>query len=158
MRQWRSLRVPGARRVMTLAAPAQYSTDPRSTGRSVSRTSFPHSYPGTPTWGGASWSCTDYRADMARRRAYVSGVSLRCRGCTRTATADQFSATQLAEMLSWHRAPDGDWCVECQWKRDRTPRFVARVYGDMDRRRFARDPVEREKVESIWASVRRYGG
>ncbi len=60
-------------------------------------------------------------------------------------------------MLSWQRAPDGDWCVSCQWERHRTPRFVARIYGGMDRRRFARDPVEQEKVESIWATVRKFG-
>jgi hypothetical protein len=39
------------------------------------------------------------------------------------------SATRLAEMLSWHRADDGDWCIECQWQRGRTPRLARRI-GD----------------------------
>ena len=67
------------------------------------------------------------------------------------------SATRLAEMLCWYRAPDGDWCFFCQWKRGRPPRCVARLYGNMERRRFVRTEVEREKIETIWAMVRRYG-
>lgn len=91
------------------------------------------------------------------RRAGSAGVLLRCRGCGCTATAEGISATRLAEMISWHRAPDGDWCVFCQWQRGHTPRFVARLYGSMPRRGVAHAPPEREKVESIWATIRRYG-
>ena len=91
----------------------------------------------------------------ARRRS-AAGISLRCCACGRTATADRLSATRLAELLSWHRAEDGDWCVLCQWQRQHMPRFVARIHGGMDRRRFARTAVEREKITSIWAMIRRF--
>jgi len=47
--------------------------------------------------------------------------------------------------------------VFCQWQRGHTPRFVARLYGSMPRRGVAHAPPEREKVESIWATIRRYG-
>lgn len=92
----------------------------------------------------------------AARRRSSAGVSLRCCACGRTATAEQISATRLAELLSWHRAEDGDWCVLCQWQRDHMPRFAARIHGALDRRRFARTPVEREKINSIWAMIRRF--
>lgn len=55
------------------------------------------------------------------------GVSLRCRGCASTATADQFTADRLAQMIGWRRDDDGDWCVRCQWQRGRRPDFVARL-------------------------------
>ena len=97
-----------------------------------------------------------YRPRM-ERRAGSAGVLLRCYGCGCTATADRISANRLAEMISWHRAPDGDWCLICQWRRGHTPRCVARLYGDMRRRRVAHPPAERDKVESIWATIRRYG-
>ena len=91
------------------------------------------------------------------RRAGTAGVLLRCRGCGCTATADRISAGRLAEMISWHRAPDGDWCLLCQWRRGHTPRCVVQLNGDMLRRRGARVPMEQEKIESIWATIRRYG-
>jgi hypothetical protein len=89
-------------------------------------------------------------------RRSSAGISLRCCACGRTATADHISATRLAELLSWHRAEDGDWCVLCQWQRAHTPRVVARIHGGMDRRRFPRSPAEREKITSIWAMIRRF--
>lgn len=58
----------------------------------------------------------------------LGGVLLRCGGCGRTATAERMSATQLADLLSWDRANDGDWCIECQWQRGHAPRF-ARLMG-----------------------------
>ena len=54
---------------------------------------------------------------------------LRCRGCACTVTADTLTPSELADMLGWARDDDEDWCVDCQWKRGRTPRFVRRIAG-----------------------------
>ena len=54
-------------------------------------------------------------------------MSLFCLGCGRTAAAERMTASELAEMLSWQRADDGDWCLECQWRRGRTPSVARRV-------------------------------
>ena len=65
---------------------------------------------------------------MRRRGSkLLDGVSMRCRGCGRTVAAAQMSATQLADLLSWDRADDGDWCIECQWDQGRIPAFARRL-------------------------------
>lgn len=56
-----------------------------------------------------------------------AGVSLRCRGCLRAATASNLTADRLAEMLGWCREDDGDWCVQCQWERGRVPDLAGRI-------------------------------
>ena len=61
---------------------------------------------------------------LSRRSA---GVSLRCRGCHRTATASNMSADRLAEMIGWWRADDGDWCLLCQEERGRVPELLVRI-------------------------------
>ena len=55
------------------------------------------------------------------------GASLRCRGCGRRATSDRLTEAQLSALLSWERGAAGDWCIDCQWKRGRTPDFVRRA-------------------------------
>lgn len=62
-----------------------------------------------------------------RTRSGSRGVSLFCLGCGRTATAERMTASALAEMIGWERADDGDWCLECQWARGRTPALAFRV-------------------------------
>ena len=62
-----------------------------------------------------------------RTRSGAIGVSLYCLGCGRTATAERMTASALAEMVSWQRAHDGDWCLECQWGQGRTPAVAQRV-------------------------------
>ena len=64
---------------------------------------------------------------IRRLSGACEGVSLRCRGCGRTATASSLSAATLADLLGWRRRDDGDWCVLCQWNRGTTPRFVERI-------------------------------
>ncbi len=59
----------------------------------------------------------------------LGSTLLRCKGCGRAATANRMSAERLADLLSWHRADDGDWCIECQWRRGHTPRLAHRI-GD----------------------------
>jgi hypothetical protein len=54
-------------------------------------------------------------------------VSLFCLGCGRTATAERMTANALADVLSWRRDDDGDWCLECQWGRGRTPAVARRL-------------------------------
>jgi len=37
------------------------------------------------------------------------------------------TASALAEVLSWERADDGDWCLECQWGQGRKPAVAKRL-------------------------------
>ena len=72
------------------------------------------------------------------RKAYSPGMApepsgkpadmvLRCRGCDRTVKTDRLPIEEVAELISWDRDEDGVWCVMCQWKRGRTPRFFRRI-------------------------------